>query len=920
MSGAYDILLKRYGSFTDIQKRAFPIVASGKNCVIIAPTGSGKTEAATIPILEKLSRQGNAAGVRLLYITPLRALNRDMVKRFSELCSTLGISVAVRHGDTLPKERARQARSAPSVLITTPETLQSILPAKTIRDSLRSVSAVVVDEVHELYYNKRGAQLSLGLERLEELAPSFQRIAISATVGVPETISRFLCGARDCAVVSSDDQKRIKLRVELPTKSSGKNIETMEKFGLDESSMARLEAIASNIKTSKTSLIFANTRQIVEALGSRLVYLNSISPFGGIGVHHSSLDKEERISLENRFKEGKLKSIIATSSLELGIDIGSIDMVMQYGSPRQALRLIQRAGRSGHTVKGVPNASIICTSAIDSAEATAISMNARDKQLEKFDMQRGALDVLANQLCGIALDKGKCRKEEALAIVRRSPAYSSMDPIEFNNLLEFMSRQRLIGFDGSDIYSGPATRMYYYGHLSVIPDRKRYIVKTAVDNRTISSLDEFFVVNSVEENSVFITKGLPWRVISIDDNVISVEPSTDLEAAVPDWVGEDIPVSREAATRVFELLANPSSGNDITDRNAAESIALLSESQSKSGMPSGRRLLIEDGDGYSIVYTGLGTLANEALSRLIAHEIVTKTGKSINVKSSPYMIFVEAGGDLTTDVRHIISSIKPASIEGKLYEAVRDTELFRYKFITIAKLFGAVDKEASISRSLAKRLLKLFEDTPIHRETIRELMQNYFDIKSMQDMSSKIESGAIRIERIRSPSLSPLSKAILDSAYYTKELIMPLLPSDVVIDSFIAKAMSKSVNLLCTYCGFRFKRKLSELKGMDKINCPSCSSPMITFDSDEFYAVVAKRAKGAKLSHQEITKLKGAMKIASLLEAHGGKAAIALSTYGIGPASAARALRMLRREDRMFYMDLIEAQKNFIKTKKYWSA
>jgi ATP-dependent Lhr-like helicase len=269
MAGTYEFFLKRYKSFTDIQKLAMPIIEKGENCLIVAPTGSGKTEAAVLPLIDSISGMEKSP-IRILYITPLRALNRDMLLRLEELCTNAGIKVGVRHGDTTQSERGKQARSAPDLLITTPETLQSILPTKLIGPHLKNLKAVIIDEVHELYYNKRGAQLSIALERLEELAPGFQRIGISATIGDVETVRKFICNKRECRVAKVEGLKEMELAVEQPLKARRDLPEIEEKFGLDDHALARLERISDLVSKSSSSLIFANTRQIVESLGSRL--------------------------------------------------------------------------------------------------------------------------------------------------------------------------------------------------------------------------------------------------------------------------------------------------------------------------------------------------------------------------------------------------------------------------------------------------------------------------------------------------------------------------------------------------------------------------------------------------------------------------------------------------------------------------
>jgi ATP-dependent Lhr-like helicase len=783
--------------------------------------------------------------------------------------------------------------------------------------ALRNVKAVVVDEIHELYHTKRGAQLSLALERLEEIAPGFQRVGISATIGHAESVQHFLCNKSECKIAMTGGAKDMDVRIEMP-KGYDRRLKSMEeKFGLDDSALARLDLISKSIANSKSALIFANTRQVVEALGSRLLYLNGIEPFGGIGVHHSSLNKNDRIAIENSFKNGEIKSIIATSSLELGIDIGSIDLVIQYGSPRQAVRLVQRVGRSGHTQKGVSKGLIIPTNTVEAIESLAVRKQALEGHLERFSMQTNALDVLANQVCGIALDKGTLSFNELQGIVRRSYLYSTLEPEALRRLLEFMGKQRLIGFDGSNVTSGPRTRMYYYDHLSVIPDTKRFLVKSVVENRVISTLDERFVANEVDEGSVFITKGLPWKVISIDENVISVEPSMELEAAVPDWTGEDIPVSHSTAQMSFEMLSHGAGAGAGADSWTRDQIGKFSETQAKLFLPSKDVLFIEVLEGYKVLYTGLGTQANEALVRLLAGMFSARTGNSVNVKASPYLVFLEL--PRSVDIEHALKLLRPESLEQELRRMITSTELFRYQFVVVAKLLGVIDRDASVSRSLARRLMSVMEGTPIHEEAIRVLMNNYLDAGTLKAFLEGLRSGKIRITNIHSDSASPFAKAVLSSAYYTKELIAPLTPNSELVESFSRFVLGKDIKLLCTYCGFNFTRKLSEIKDSERITCPSCQSPMLSVYDDTYKAVVDKTIKGIRLRGAEIELMREAIRYASLFSAYGGKAAVALSVYGVGYRTAARTLMMLKHEERSFFMDLLEAQKNFIRTKKYWS-
>jgi len=914
----YSFFLKTHETFTKIQNMAFPVLESKSNALMVAPTGAGKTEAALLPILNDIIKNGNGKGIAVLYITPLRALNRDMLLRLEGICAEFNITMGVRHGDTSTGDKAKQVRKPPVIMITTPETLQSILPTKYLGVALSNLKYVVIDEIHELYYNKRGAQLSLALERLEELSPNFVRVGLSATVGNTETISRFLCGERRCAIIDSKESKRTEINVLFPKKPKRKYQNLMEKFGLDAQSMARLEVIAEEIESGSSTLIFANTRQIVEALGSRLTYMEKESPFGGIGVHHSSIEKSERIKMESDFKEGHIKGLLATSSLELGIDIGSIKKVLQYGSPRQALRLIQRIGRSGHSTHGKPIGKILSTGIMDTIEATAVSMNAMDHIIETYDCQFGALDVLSNQICGIALDKGSISLGELFKIIKRSYIYHDTTMAELSSLLEFISKQRLIGFDGSTISAGKATRMYYYEHLSVIPDTKRYMVKNIVTSKIISSLDERFVASKLEEGTIFITKGLPWKVISIDEDIIYAEPSTDIEGAVPDWSGEDIPVSIEVAQRVSEILSSPASINkyNINDQESKHEISAFSKECIEYSIHE-EKFIIEQHPEYIAIYTFLGTLGNEALSRIIGYLLGVRFGKSINIRSSPYMVFIEINQKI--NIEELLYSINPNTITNAIDEFLEKSEIFAYHFVYVAKMFGIVDREAKVSKSLTRRLISVFRDSPVYKEARRELMKNYFDIKNLSNFISSIRNGKMRPKLIDVDTITKMTKGIMDSAYYTKELIMPLTPSNELLNSFVEYTTSKSIKLLCTYCGFYFTEKISDLKEKQKLLCPNCSSPMIAAYTDELKAIIDKKRKGQKLDRIESKKFAEAMAEADLFSSYGWKAAAALATYGIGPKSAARALMMLRREDKLFYIDLIEAQKQFIKNKKYWS-
>src|SRR3989475_4984900 len=347
-----------FHEFTEPQRRAIPRIMEGESALVIAPTGIGKTEAAILPILHKILTE-KPEPVSCMYITPLRALNRDMLRRMTFFGEQLGVRVAVRHGDTPQKERQEQTRHPPDILITTPETFQILFTGRRGRDQLRTLQWVVVDEIHEMAGDDRGAQLAVALERLVEMVGhDVQRIGLSATVGTPEEVASFLGGVgREVEVIKGPIPKGMRIQVEFPVPSDDDNGRA-EKLHLRDVQAAAIRLCQELIDSHRSTLFFVNTRDTAEFLSSRM---RTWFPELSLGVHHGSLSKDVRIQMEDDFKAGVLKALICTSFLELGVDVGSADFVLQYNSPREVSRLVQRIGRSGHGVGEVSDGLVITT-------------------------------------------------------------------------------------------------------------------------------------------------------------------------------------------------------------------------------------------------------------------------------------------------------------------------------------------------------------------------------------------------------------------------------------------------------------------------------------------------------------------------------------------------------------------------------
>ena len=416
---------------------AFPPILEGKNVLLIAPTGTGKTEAVLLPIFSKLVEQKNQdrKGIQVIYITPLRALNRDMFKRLTFWSQQLDITIEVRHGDTEMKIRRKQALKPPQMLVTTPETLQAILPGSQMRRHLGNVQCIVIDEVHDLAESKRGAQLSIALERMvEATGKEFQRVGLSATVGNPEEVARFVVGTnREISIVQAVLAKNYRYRVEYLTPTE-KDYELAAKLETAPEAAARIRRLMELIDSHKSTLVFVNSRTIVELLGHRFDQLNRQD----IAVHHGSLSREERVATEDAFKSGELKAIICTSTLELGIDIGNVDLVIQYMSPRQVSSLIQRVGRSGHSLERLSEGVIVTAYPDDTLESIAAVANAKANKIEPVIFHKNALDVLAHQIAGVLMDKQTITQEELLALIQRAYPYSTLTEEKLQDVVQFL--------------------------------------------------------------------------------------------------------------------------------------------------------------------------------------------------------------------------------------------------------------------------------------------------------------------------------------------------------------------------------------------------------------------------------------------------------------------------------------------------
>ncbi len=870
----------------ELQKKTFVPVRKGDNVLIIAPTGSGKTEAALIPLLDRALEE-KWGPLSILYITPLRALNRDMLRRVQKIASELGLSVSVRHGDTSGYERHKQLKNPPHILITTPESLQAILPAKKMGELLVHVKAVVIDEAHELVGEKRGYQLSIALERLSVRAGEFQRIGLSATVGDVESTKKLITGKRSCKVVDVTSYKEYRISVLYPRPDKEAEDEA-KKLNIPPDTYTRLKTILNLLNKHKQVITFVNTRNTAETLSFYLKQLHKSTD-----IHHSSLSRDLRTAVESLFKEGKIKHVIATSSLELGIDVGNVDAVIQYGSPRQVIRLVQRVGRAGHRWDRPSVGYIIATNATDYIESVAITELQKEGFLEYPAIEEKPYDVLAHQVAGIVLELGEASLEDILTVVSGAFPYFNITREEVMDVVLQLASERIVKVEGDRIRPTRWTRKYYYENLSMIPDEVKYFVVEIGSKRNVAMLDEEFVAEYLEPNTLFIVGGKTWKVVGMEGRNVYVEEYPVSTGAIPAWIGEQIPVYREVAERVKEYLKR---GVEVEELKGYKEEGVV----------------VEYEDRYVLVHTFLGSRANQTLARIISGELSRLFDIQIRTLSSPYTVLIEfpvkADPDIVVDV---LKSLTPHMVDVLLDRIIPRTSLFRTRFIHVARRFGLIGRDISVERVNLRKLIEALTDSPVFKETLKEIYAEKLDVNNVKEFIDRIKDEEIKLIS----GFTPFGRLELSSILHMPDIISPENPEKVLANRLRERVSGKTVTFICTHCGFYWKKKVGEVE--EPIRCIKCGSPMIAITDrpEEDREIIKKDDLSLKERHRLNTLLKSAY----LIQEYGKKAVEALSVDGVGPSTADRVLRKSRTEEE-FWLELLRAERDYYRTRMFWKS
>ena len=928
---------------TDPQVEAVPLILEGKNVLLIAPTGTGKTEAAFLPVFSKLIELIRLhVGIKILYITPLRALNRDILERLKWWCEKLDVRVAVRHGDTDTKERLQQSRSPPDMLITTPETLQAILPGRNMRRHLKQTRWVIVDEVHELAEDKRGSQFSLALERLRLITErDFQVIGLSATIGSPEKVAKFLVGTeRPVEIVRVPVARFMNLEIVYPAPNEADHALASRLYTHPEVA-ARLRVIKQLIEGHRAVLLFTNTRSIAEVLASRFKVWDVDFP---VSIHHGSLAKPARVMAERGIKGGELKGLVCTSSLELGIDVGHIDLCIQYMSPRQVTRLVQRVGRSGHRVGRVAKGVIITLDSDDTLEAMVIARRAYLEELEEVAVPEKPYDALVHQLVGCLTFSRTWRFDQLLAVLNKAFPYRNLSEDDLINVLHYMYERypmlAWVSFEDKIVLKPQSTKElynYYYETLSMIPDQKNYLVIDETKEIPVGILDEAFVAEYGDPGVKFIVRGSAWKITHVYGDKIYVTPVSDPTGAIPSWVGEEIPVPFNIAREVGKIrgfvedqldqnrpvkaIVSMLSQEYPADEETVARVIAETVEQIRAGykVPTDTRVTLENWGDSVVMNACFGSLVNRTLALLIGHLLSEKIGYTIGVRETPYRIVIQ-GQDLVDSmvVYNVFVDLAAMDLASIAAEAAVKGRLFKRRMIHIARKFGAVSKHADLSNISLNQLIKSFQDTAIFDEAVKVTLKKDMDLENASTVLEAFRNNAVELVVLDTGGdATPITSIGLEKMRKRASLISPEKMKYISIESARARLLNEIKTFICTNCwGFLQMAPIKDIP--ESFTCPRCGSREIGVlnESEESVARACEKM-GKQMTAKEAKMVNEARETARLMAEHGRLAALVLAGKNLSLGNVKEILSKETQIGDPLFERVVEEERKAL-TKSFW--
>ncbi len=787
-----DWFASKFKGLTEPQAYAVPLIHGGKSVLVSSPTGSGKTLTAFLSIINELYakqlRGQLEERIYCLYVSPLKALANDIhrnleepLRELTELAQRDGkpvpaIRVGVRSGDTSPQERQRQVRRPPHIFITTPESIAIILSTPKFREHFANVDWVILDEIHEVCSSKRGSLLSICLERLrEQTGRDFVRIGLSATIAPIEEEAKFLAGyangkVRDMHIVEVDTRKSLDLAVLCPVRD-------MTAVPMEVANARMYDLLSDLIDQHRTTLIFTNTRSGTEHVSFKLKERG----VEDLEAHHGSLSKVTRLDVEQKLKDGLLKAAVSSTSLELGIDIGYIDLVVQIGSPKSVAKGLQRIGRAGHAYGDTAVGRMIAFEPWDLMECATLAKAAYDGRIDRVDIPGNPLDVLAQALVAMSLEK-RWDVDEAYELVRRSYSFHDLPKKDFLAVLDYLSSRNpdikvfaKIWFDEEEgrIGKKKGTRMIYYTNVGTIPEEGTYHVFSERGS-PLGELSEKFV-EYLNPSDIFVLGGRTYQFVRARGTSVYVKDASGRRPTVPSWTGEMLPRSFDLSIEVGEFRRDleakiAKDGEKAAkewlmeeyrvDAGSAQSLVSYIQEQEAliPSLPTDRQVLLEGyldmkGNRNVIFHFPFGRRVNDALSRAYAFAITEAhhTNVRVSVTDDNFMITVPRRIELTGLAKLVTSE----NLEDYLRRAIRNTELFKQRFRHCATrsfmiLRNYKGREVSIGRQQlrSQRVLDWLheiEDFPVVKETYNEILHMVMDLGHAREVLRRIEAREIAV-------------------------------------------------------------------------------------------------------------------------------------------------------------------------------
>jgi ATP-dependent Lhr-like helicase len=803
---------RAFGGPTPAQELAWPAIATGAHVLVQAPTGSGKTLAAFLHGIDRLN-DTPGEGLRLLYVSPLKALNYDIERNLRGPLAGLRseLAVGVRTGDTSQRDRQRMLRQPPDVLITTPESLYLLLTSQG-REMLRSVETVILDEVHAVAGTKRGAHLSVSLERLARITSQpFQRIGLSATQRPLAEIGRWVVGSGgEITLVDAGQRKELDLEVVIPVEDMrelGTGLDLAQPVVQDGVEMdpgyeansrsiwpSIYPALLELVRAHRSTIVFVNNRRLAERLALRI---NELAEEEVARAHHGSLAREQRVLIEEDLKAGRIPCLVATSSLELGIDMGAVDLVVQVESPKSVARGLQRVGRAGHELGAVSKGRIFPKFRADLLECAVVARAMREGAIEETAIPRNPLDVLAQQVVAICAED-EIAVDELHALVRGAYPFAELSREQLENVLDMLAgrypsdefaelRPRIVwDRTGGVIRGRQGARRLAVTNAGTIPDRGLYGVFQVGDGGRVGELDEEMVYEA-REGQTFMLGASTWRIEEITRDRVLVSPAPGVPGAVPFWKGEGVGRPYELGRKIGEASRTLSALSDpravgrlreeyhLDERAAKNLLAFLRDQQRLSALPTDRTVVVERfrdeiGDWRICLLTPFGGRVHAPWAMALQAKLRDTLALEVQSLWSDDGIALHLpDADAPPSLSELL--VEPEELEDLVVQEVGRTALFGSRFRENAGRALLIPRRRPGQRTplwqqrlKAQSLLEVarpYGSFPIILETYRECLQDVFDLPALRGILHGLRSRDLDLVELETPSASPMASSLL---------------------------------------------------------------------------------------------------------------------------------------------------------------